>query len=189
MGCNTCSSKRIKKITRGDFALIPARIYETIAGVRKYYDFAGITWIKAIFNINEDETFNRWYLPKTGDTVITSDLINNISTENIEEGQPISGPGIPAGSTVLKTPLSEDSPTIANQIKISQPASANGTASALLIGDIEIIGATNNGLLNIPVQPEQTSLFSEECSASFKVVVMKNNKPKTVHFENRLVIE
>lgn len=98
-------------------------------------------------------------LQRTGDTD-TTDIIANINNiDDITEGQPIAGPGIPAYTTVLKTPSSTDTPTATGTIKISQAATVTASGVALVMGDLQIVSPSTKGKLQLVLLPEDTNLI------------------------------
>lgn len=150
------------------------------------YDLNGIDLIQVCFKLDADATLKKYYLPFTGDTVNTSDLISAIpEIADIVEGQEISGPGIPAGATVLKTPTSTAAPTAAGVIQISANATATATQAALVMGDITIVGDPLLGKFNVPLSEADTEGL---VNADFEVKLVKAGVTSYVVFKNALSI-
>lgn len=133
------------------------------------YDFSGVELLQACFKNTDGDSFWKQYLPIVGDVANLSDIISNIaSTDDIKEGQPISGTGIPIGATVLKTPQSTSSPTASGTIQISIAATATNAGISLLIGDLLILSPIQWGKFKITLSETDTDMLG---SSDFEIKV------------------
>lgn len=159
------------KIIRGEFKEVLVRMKDKVT--EDPFDLTDVQMLRVCLQDQDDVHFYKFYLPKLGDTSTGSDLILNINTDSILEGTPIAGTGIPAGATVLKTPLSAVDPTAANTIKISVNAIATNLSVSLILGDIELL---------LPIQWGKFKFFLQEAdteklgSGSFELTIVKEDK-------------
>lgn len=187
MSCE-CNSNESEKVTvvRGQSKILIVDLCDLVTG--KPDDLTNATIIQAQFKtlINSVAgVLNKWRLLKSADTVLGSDIVT-LDVTNIEEGAPISGPGIPLGATVLKTPTSTTSPSAPGTVKISANATANGTGVSLIVGDIEIIGSPILGSIRIRLKTTDTPSIS---SGSFFVRrVNPGDDEQYASFDNALEI-
>lgn len=150
------------------------------------YDFTDIEVIQTCFKDIEGNSFFKTYVPIVGDVTSTSDLISGItSTLDIKEGQPISGAGIPAGTTVLKTPESTVDPTADGTIQISAAATLSNSNVALLVGDLVILNPVQWGKFKIVLSEDDTDLLG---GTDFEVKVRTAGVTLYTIFENELNI-
>lgn len=170
-------------IIRGEDASILVRL--KTAGTEDPFDLAGVELVQACFLNTEGESFFKQYLPLTGDTTSASDLISNIETDDIKEGQPISGSGIPAGATVLKTPASEETPTAAGTIQISANATLTAVGVSLLFGDIQLQTPLAWGKFLITFDEDDTNALGNE---DFEVLVRTGGVTKYKIFTGAFII-
>lgn len=132
------------------------------------YDLTGVELVQACFEI-EGNSIYKQYLPIIGDTTSASDLITNIaSTVDIKFGQPIAGPGIPSGATVIKTPQSTTAPTPTGTIQISIPATATAIGVSLIVGSILILSPAQWGKVKIFLSETDTDQL---ISNSFEIKI------------------
>lgn len=151
------------------------------------FDLTGASLIRACFIKDDDTSLYVYYLPRTGDIVSGSDIVSNIDTANISEGMPITGNGIPAKTTVLKTPTSTTSPTAAGTIKISANATSTATSVSLSVGEIAIITAIL-GKFRISLREEQTDTFKTTDEGNFEVMIVIDDFTTYVQFPASLNI-
>lgn len=125
----------------------------------------------------------------TGNTH-TTDIIDGLSTEDcldIEEGQPITGPGIPADTTVLKTPHSETGPTAAGSIKLSAATTTTVTGAALVIGDITPSSPTTLGRFTMTYSEDDTESMKVGAN-SVEVKLVKSGLTKYLQYANEITV-
>jgi hypothetical protein len=121
----------------------PIRLHLVNKTTRDLIDISTATYIEACFP-GTTAPVDFYYQTISGDTTTATDLISNIAdTSKIFEGMKISGPGIPASTTVLKTPASTTLPTAAGVIQISANATATAVAAPLLIHNIDLEASPN----------------------------------------------
>lgn len=173
-----------KKIIQGTDVNIVARIKKSDGDP---FDFTNVELIRACF-INEDltSTYVFHVAEITGDTTAASDVIINISnTTNLREGQQVSGPGIPLGATILKTPTSTVSPTAVGQIRISSNATATATGVNFVAENIFILGL---GKIRIALSEEQTAALQltenadNTAGSNFEVMIVKDGYTSVVQY-------
>jgi hypothetical protein len=141
-------------------------------------DFSNVEVLQAKMIDKDDNKIFKQYIPLLGDTVLDSDLISNIAvTKDIKEGQQIAGTGIPAGATVLKTPESTTTPTATGVIQISAPATANGTAVALIVGALTILTPSQWGKCQVHLNEDETKVLGSE-DLEMKVRIAGDTKYK-----------
>lgn len=88
-------------------------------------------------------------------TVSGSDVLT-LDTEDLFEGAPVAGTGIPVGATILKTPTSALNPSAAGTVQISLAATASGTVIAT-IGDITLTASPLLGKFQVPLDETETN--------------------------------
>jgi len=152
------------------------------------YDLNGIDSIEACFQGANGTPVNVKIFKITGDTDGSTDLIINIpSTVGLVEGQAISGPGVPSGSTIIKTPTSTVAPTAAGTIQISQITTAVGVGVTLSIGDeITILGSPFIGKINVSLSEAKTALLEEGEDLDWQVKIVKGGFTSIVVFEKSI---
>lgn len=151
------------------------------------YDLSAVELIQACFVKDDGDSLFKQYLPITGDTLTASDIVSNIpQIDDIKEGQPITGPGIPASTTVLKTPTSATSPTAAGTIQLSAVATATATAASLLVGDITILSPAQWGKFKVSLTEDDTDVISQP---DFEVKVRKAGVTLYKIFNNQLNVQ
>lgn len=153
------------------------------------YDFTGVSSIKACFEAKEGETVEKFYSQFTGDTDGINDLITNIpSTTGLLEGQSISGPGIPSGATIIKTPTSTMSPTPAGTIQISANTTAANIGATFTVGDISILGSPLIGKIKIHLNETDTMKMESGSKQDFEITIVKNGFTSTIQFPDSLEV-
>lgn len=184
MACSTGPSK----IIRGIDKILNLKITNS-APPKDPYDMSDVDKILVQFP-GDSETLKKWRLAKTGNTTNASDLISNIDTTDIEEGEKITGTGIPVGATVLYTPASA-SPNAqpANTIKISTPATATGTGVALVIGDVEIVGNALLGKLKVTLSESETEALKIGANQTIEVLLQKDGVTDIVPITSAITVE
>jgi hypothetical protein len=150
------------------------------------YDFSGVDLIEACFTKTDQTSLDVYYLALIAN-INSTDIISAIDTTNISEGDPVYGPGIPTGAVVLKTPLSTSSPTLANTIKISIPATATTVGVALTVGQITILNAIL-GKIKISLDEADTDSLDSGEDRSFEIRVVKAGRTSYVQFLDSLNI-
>lgn len=156
------------------------------------FDLTGVSVINACLVASAPPNVELYYLLKQGTTVIATKIITGIDTTDIQVGQPIFGPGIPANSVVTNTPTSP-TPSAPNTIVISQNASASATV-ALTLGDISIVGDPAIGKILIHLSPAVTALLPPNdptdptSLTSFQVTVLLNGFTSIIMFNNALQV-
>lgn len=174
------------KIIKGSDKDILVRVTSEVS--KDPYDFTGVDEIRACFLRAGGGSVYRYLLARTGDTTAGSDIISSMSsTASIAEGDPISGPGIPTGSTVLKTPTSTVSPTPAGSIRISQNATATAAAVALSIGWVSVMNAVL-GKIKVSLDEAGTEALESGEGQGFEVRIVKDGRTSYVQFPESLNI-
>lgn len=145
------------------------------------FDLTGVSLIEACFE--SDPVVTKRLVNFKGDTDGVTDLITNIAdTALIPEGAEVSGPGVPTGSTVLKTPTSSISPTPAGTVQISQITTSVNVQATFSTGDIDILGSPLLGKINIHLNEADTAALEEGEGLSFEVKVVKDGFTSLVQF-------
>lgn len=140
------------------------------------FDLTNTEEIRACFPKSDGTKLYKARILRVGAIIITSDIVT-IDTTDLEEDFPISGTGIPADTTILKTPNSAVGPTAAGTIQISAPATASNPTIALTIGDITLIGNALLGNFQIPLNEDETdSLTSGPLDFEVKTVTLSVTK-------------
>jgi hypothetical protein len=175
------------KIIQGSDKDILVRIVSSVT--KDPYDFNGISEIRACFRkTGLGGSVYAYLLYRTGDTVVGSDIISNMSsTDGIAEGDPIFGTGLVSGSVVLKTPTSTISPTPAGSIQISLPASASLSGTTFSIGTVSIINPVL-GKVCIGLTDAMTELLEVGEGQSFEIRIIKGDKTSYIQFLDSLDI-
>lgn len=151
------------------------------------FDLTGASLIRACFIKDDDTSLHVFYLPRTADTTSGSDIISGIDTTNIAEGMPVSGPGIPSKTVVLKTPSSTSGATSAGTIKISNNATATAVAVDLVIGEISILQPIL-GKLRISLNEDQTASLKVTDEGSFEIMIVIDDFTTYVQMPGTLTI-
>jgi len=151
------------------------------------YDLTGISFLRACFQ-NDAGSFYKAYIPVVGDTTSASQILSNVDSATLAflsglEGLPISGPGIPAGATIVSLPDSASSPSAANTIKISVNATATASAQSLLVGDVVLLSPVNWGKVKIHLYPTDTDTLA---SADFEIKLVKSGITSYVQYPGAL---
>jgi hypothetical protein len=118
---------------------------------------------------------NFYHETMEGDTTNTSDLVSNIAdTAHIFEGMRVSGAGIPANTTVLKTPQSTTAPTAAGVVQLSANATATATGVALLFENV-IKEAGDNGVVQALPTKALSNAFKAAKEQTIEVTYIIND--------------
>lgn len=93
-------------------------------------------------------------MPKVGAIVAAASQITGIAdTTNLFEGMPVTGPGIPANTTITGTPASIP-PTAAGTVNLSNPPTVTTPAGTFYFGQYSSM--TVSGTMNSPLTPNPT---------------------------------
>lgn len=153
------------------------------------YDLTGIEFLRACFE-NDAGHFYKSYIPAVGDVTSASAVISNIAAATLAllsglEGQPISGPGIPASAKIVSLPDSATSPSASGTLVISVNATATAVAQALIVGDILLLSPLQWGKIKISLHEADTDTIS---SPSFEVKLIKSSVTSYAQFPDALNI-
>jgi len=148
-------------------------------------DLSSCSLIKADF-VNDDGTCtDLFYLALTGDTVNSNNTVSNIDTTNVSAGMPISGAGIPPGTTVQAI-VGTAGP--GGSLTLSQNATATASGVALTLGTVSILSAII-GKIKIAVKAADSVKFQSGVGQSFQVTILNNGVTSIVQFLKSLEID
>jgi len=151
------------------------------------FDLTNASEIRACFKKTDLTSLYAYYLNRSGTTVSGSDILFMTDTSSISEGNPVYGPGIPTGTTVLKTPASTSSPTPAGQIKLSANATISSTDS-FQVGEIFLYQPAVLGKIRIHLSESDTDLLEVGEEQSFELKIVIDGFTSYVQFEAQLNI-
>lgn len=117
-------------------------------------DLTNTETIRACFPRADGTKLYKGRILKSVTTVNGSDVLT-CDTDDLFEGAPVAGTGIPVGATVLKTPSSTTSPSAVGTVQISLAATASGTVTGTF-GDVVFTGNPLLGKFQIPLDEAET---------------------------------
>lgn len=172
-------------IVKGEDKTLIVRLQDGTTG--DPFDLTQAYLINVALENTDQSDLDKWWVSILGDTVNGSALIQNINiTTDLLEGQPLTGPGIPVGTKILKTPTSTTSPTAAGSILISQNATATATQANLIMGDIVIVSPPVIGKMKVPLFKAETLLLESGPTESFEVIATVNGVTSIIQFPSTL---
>lgn len=144
--------------------------------------------IKCELKTDDDTAFVKANLHRVGDIANLSALVTNLdSTEHISEGLLVTGTGIPVGATVLKTPLSETSPTAAGTIQLSAAATASTPDLEIVFGDIELLAPEALGKFKVSFSEAETETLKPGVNP-MEVTLVKSGVTRIKQFSSELTV-
>jgi hypothetical protein len=185
-------------IIKGSDKVIVVRLTSQESG--DPFDLTGVSYIQALFaastdapqdaNGNPIPLFEDYVAPFTGDILSGSNVVSAIvDTSVLSTGDLISGPGIPAGALITKTP-NDPTPSGAGTVEMSVAASTTAVGAALSAGNISVLSPALIGKMQIKISAGTTKWLESGTAENLEIQILKAGITYIVQFPGALnVIE